>query len=162
MKKIVEEEDARHVDAMHYAATVGIRVGRENLKLIETKVGFWPTVFECEKKGRIDSEDLELAGRNVKRITRWADPVDNITTLRKSCATITRLSWMKSGREQPMKICQRERARQAGEERSKSSRRNGGKLAKQAQIQVERLNRRGWKSTISQRREKNLCRQLID
>jgi hypothetical protein len=31
MKKIVEEEDAEHVDAMQYAATVGIRVGRENL-----------------------------------------------------------------------------------------------------------------------------------
>jgi hypothetical protein len=40
MKKIVEEEDAQHVDAMHYAATVGIRVGRENLQLIETRVGF--------------------------------------------------------------------------------------------------------------------------
>jgi hypothetical protein len=80
MKKIVEEEDVQHVDAMHYAATAGIRVERENLKPIETRVGFWPTVFECEKKGRVDSEDLELAGQNVKRVTGWADPVDNITS----------------------------------------------------------------------------------
>jgi hypothetical protein len=49
MKKIVEEEDAQHVDAMQYAATAGIRVEQENLKPIETRVGFWPTVFECEK-----------------------------------------------------------------------------------------------------------------
>jgi hypothetical protein len=40
MKKIVEEEDAQHADAMHYAAIVGIRVGRENLKPIEARVGF--------------------------------------------------------------------------------------------------------------------------
>jgi hypothetical protein len=50
MKKIIEEEDAQHVDAMHYAATAGIRVARENLKPIESRVGFWPTVFECKKK----------------------------------------------------------------------------------------------------------------
>jgi hypothetical protein len=81
MKKIVEEEDAQHVDAMHYAATAGIRVGRENLKPIESRAGFWPTVFECEKKGKIEAEDLELAGRNVKRVTGWTDPVDNITSL---------------------------------------------------------------------------------
>jgi ABC-type taurine transport system substrate-binding protein len=80
MNKIVEEEDVQHVDAMHYVVIAGIRVGWENLKPIETRVEFWPTVFECEKKGRIDSEDLELAGRNVKRVTGWADPVDNITT----------------------------------------------------------------------------------
>jgi hypothetical protein len=81
MKKIVEEEDARHVDAMHYAATAGIRVGRENLKPIESRAGFWPTVFECEKKGKIEAEDLELAGRNVKRVTGWTDPVDDITSV---------------------------------------------------------------------------------
>jgi hypothetical protein len=35
LKKIVEEEDAKHVEAMHYAASAGICVGRENLKLIK-------------------------------------------------------------------------------------------------------------------------------
>jgi hypothetical protein len=40
MKNIVEEEDVQHVDAMHYAASAGIWVGRENLKPIETTVGF--------------------------------------------------------------------------------------------------------------------------
>ena len=64
MKKVVEEEDARHVEAMHYAATAGIRVGKENLKTIKPNAGFWPTVLEYEKKGKIVSEDLKLANRN--------------------------------------------------------------------------------------------------
>jgi hypothetical protein len=80
MKKIIEMEDGRHVEAMHYAASAGISVGRENLKTIKQRAGFWPTVFECEKKGKIDSEDLEIADRNVRRVTGWTDPVDDKTT----------------------------------------------------------------------------------
>ena len=80
LKKIIEEEDARHVEAMHYAASAGIRVGRENLKTIKPGVGFWPTVFECEKKGKIDLEDLKLANRNVRRVTGWSDPIDDKTS----------------------------------------------------------------------------------
>jgi hypothetical protein len=80
MKKIVEMEDGRHVEAIHYASSAGISVGRENLKTIKPGAGFWPTVFECEKKGKIDSEDLEIADRNMRRVTRWTDPVDDKTT----------------------------------------------------------------------------------
>ena len=80
LKRIVEEEEARHVEAMHYAASAGIRVGRENLKTTKLGVGFWPTVFECEKKGKIDLEDLKLADRNVRRVTGWSDPIDNNTS----------------------------------------------------------------------------------
>jgi hypothetical protein len=47
---------------MQNAATVGIQVGQENLKPIETRAGFWLTVFVYEKKGRINSKDLELGG----------------------------------------------------------------------------------------------------
>jgi hypothetical protein len=54
-------EDGRHVEAMHYVASARISVGRENLKTIKPRAGFWPTFFECEKKGKIDSEDLEIA-----------------------------------------------------------------------------------------------------
>jgi hypothetical protein len=50
LKKIVEEEDARHVEAMHYVASAGICIGRENVKMINLGVGFWPTVFESENK----------------------------------------------------------------------------------------------------------------
>jgi hypothetical protein len=38
-------EDGRHVEAMHYAASAEIIVGRENLKTIKLGAGFWPTVF---------------------------------------------------------------------------------------------------------------------
>jgi hypothetical protein len=34
MKKVVEEEDTRHVDAIHFVATTGIRVRWENKSLI--------------------------------------------------------------------------------------------------------------------------------
>ena len=54
---------------MHYAASAGIRVGSENLKTIKPGVGFWLTIFECEKKGKIDLEDLKLADGNVQRVT---------------------------------------------------------------------------------------------
>jgi hypothetical protein len=80
MKKIVEEEDAKHVEAMHYAAMAGIRVGRENMKTIKSEAGLWPTVFEYGKKGKFGSEDFQLANRNVKSVTGWSDPVNNNTS----------------------------------------------------------------------------------
>jgi hypothetical protein len=69
MKKIVEEEEVKHVEAMHYVTTARIRVERENLKPIETRGGFWLTVFEFEKKGKFGSEDLQLANWNMKIVT---------------------------------------------------------------------------------------------
>ena len=69
LKKVMEEEDARHMEAMHYVTSAGIRVGGENIKTTTSSAGLWPTVFECEKKGKINLEDLELADRNVKRVT---------------------------------------------------------------------------------------------
>ena len=43
-------------------------------------MGFSPIVFECEKRGKIDFEDLKLADQNVRRVTVWSDPVDNNTS----------------------------------------------------------------------------------
>ena len=40
----------------------------------------WPTVFEYEKKSKIDSEDLQFANRKVRRVTGWSDPVDHKTS----------------------------------------------------------------------------------
>jgi hypothetical protein len=78
---------------MHYAASAGIRVGKENLKTIKPSARFWPTVFECEKKGKFSLEDLKLADRNVKRITRWLDPVDdNISFAEVMCDNYEALS----------------------------------------------------------------------
>ena len=80
LKKIVEEEDARHVEAMDYAASAEIRVGRENLKTIKPGARFWRTVFECEKKKKINLEDLKLVDRSMRQVTGWSDPVDNNTS----------------------------------------------------------------------------------
>ena len=79
-EKDLGRERSKAFRAMHYAASAGILVERENLKKIKPGVGFWPTVFECEKKGKINFEDLKLADRNVRRVTRWSDPVDNNTS----------------------------------------------------------------------------------
>ena len=37
-------------------------------------------LFECERKGKIDLEDLKLVDRNVRRVTEWSDPVENNTS----------------------------------------------------------------------------------
>jgi hypothetical protein len=80
LKKIIEMEDRRYVEAMHYAASAEISVRRENLKTIKPGAEFWPTVFQCEKKGKIDSEDLEIVDQNVRRVTGWSDPVNDKTS----------------------------------------------------------------------------------
>jgi hypothetical protein len=85
LKKIVEKGGCKHVEAMHYATSAGICIGRENLRTIKPRVGFWPTVFKCEKKGKIDSEDLEIADWNVRRVTGWLDPVDDKNELCGGC-----------------------------------------------------------------------------
>jgi hypothetical protein len=48
--------------------------------MIKPRVGFWPTAFKCEKKGKINSEDLKLTDQNVKRVTGWSDPVHDNTS----------------------------------------------------------------------------------
>jgi hypothetical protein len=149
MKKIVEEEDARHVDAMHYTATVGIWVGRENLKPIEQELDSGRQSLNCEKKGRIHSKYLELVGQNVKRVTGWADPVDNITSfVEVVCNYYEALVDEKRKRAADEDGMSKRANTRSGRKRSKSSRLRG-KLANRAQIQVEQLNRHGWKSTIS-------------
>ena len=59
LKKIVEEEDTRNVEAMQYSTSAGIRVGRENLKMVNPVVVFWSTVFKLEKNGKINLADLK-------------------------------------------------------------------------------------------------------
>jgi hypothetical protein len=80
LKKVVDDEDARHVEAMHSASIAGICIRRENLKPIKFGVGFWPMVFKCEKKGKLYSKDLEIVDRNVRQVTQWSDLVDDKTS----------------------------------------------------------------------------------
>ena len=79
LKKSMDEADVSHVEAIHYAASAGIRIGKEKLGMIKPGTGFWPTVLEYKNKGKINSDDAKLANLHVRDLTGWADPVDNNT-----------------------------------------------------------------------------------
>ena len=81
MKKAMEDADATHVDAMHYAASAGIRVGKDKTEAARAGAKFWTSVLEYEKKGKVTSNEVELADRSVQSITGWSDPVDDNTIL---------------------------------------------------------------------------------
>ena len=81
MKKAMEDVDVTHVDAMHYAASAGIRVGKDKTEPVRTGTKFWSSVLEYEKKGKVTSNEVELADRSVQNITRWSDPVEDNTLL---------------------------------------------------------------------------------
>ena len=40
-----------HLEGIHYATYVGIRIGKEKLGMIKLGMGFWSTILEYEKKG---------------------------------------------------------------------------------------------------------------
>ena len=81
MKKAMEDADTTHVDAMHYAEWAGIRVGKDKNEAARTGTKFWSSVLEYEKKGKVTSNEVELADRSVQNITGWSDPVDDNTHL---------------------------------------------------------------------------------
>mgnify|MGYP007007547964 CR=1 FL=1 len=66
-----------HVDAMHYVASTEIRVGKDKSEVARTGTKFWSSVLECKKKGKVTSDDVELADQSVQSITGWSDPVDD-------------------------------------------------------------------------------------
>ena len=69
MKKVVEDSKATHVDAMHYATSAGIRVRKDKNEVARTGTKFWSSVLEYEKKGKVTSNEVELADRSVQSIT---------------------------------------------------------------------------------------------
>ena len=52
MKRLMEEAAARHIEAIHYSASVGIRVGEKAAKP-DSKSGFWPVILETISGGRL-------------------------------------------------------------------------------------------------------------
>lgn len=57
LKKVVETEDARHVEAMDYADSAEIHIRGENLKTIKAHTGFWLRVRQENQNrfGRLES-----------------------------------------------------------------------------------------------------------
>ena len=74
MKKAMEDADATHVDAMHYAASARIRVVKDKNEAARTGTKFWSSILEYEKKGKVTLNEVELADRSVQSITGWSDP----------------------------------------------------------------------------------------
>ena len=66
---------------MHYAASAGIRVGKDKNEVARTRTKFWSSVLEYEKQGKVTSNEVELADQSVQNITGWSDPVDDNTLL---------------------------------------------------------------------------------
>ena len=57
----MEDADVTHVDAMHYVASAGIRVGKDKTEAVRAGAKFWTSVLEYEKKGKVTSSEVELA-----------------------------------------------------------------------------------------------------
>ena len=78
-KKAMEDAEATHVDAMHYAASARTRVGKDKIEAARAGEKFWSFILEYEKKGKFTSNEVELVDRSAQSITKWSDPVDDNT-----------------------------------------------------------------------------------
>ena len=67
MKKVVEDAELNHVDAMHYAGSAGIRVGKDKNEAARKRTKLWSSVLEYEKKGKVTSNEVELEDRSVQK-----------------------------------------------------------------------------------------------
>ena len=70
MKKAMKDAEVTHVDAMHYVVLAGIRVGKDKTKTAGAGAKFWSTILEYEKKGKVTSNEVELADRSVPKYNR--------------------------------------------------------------------------------------------
>ena len=75
---MMEEAVARHVQAIHYSASAGIRVG-EKVTKPDSKSGFWPVILKTLFGGRLQKEEAEHADERVRDVTGWSDPVEEST-----------------------------------------------------------------------------------
>ena len=78
MKRLMEEAAARHVEAVHYSASAGIRAGEKPAKS-DSKPGFWPVILDTISGGRLRREEAEHADERVREATGWSDPVEENT-----------------------------------------------------------------------------------
>ena len=78
MKRLMEEVVARHVEAVHYSASAGIRVG-EKATEPDSKFGFWPVILETLSEGRLQKEEAQHAEERGCDVTGLSDPVEEST-----------------------------------------------------------------------------------
>ena len=80
MKRIMEEAATRHIEAIHYSALVGIRVGKEKSSGSGNDAGFWPVILEGFSRKKLKKEEVDRAMRRVREVNRWSDPVEESTS----------------------------------------------------------------------------------
>ena len=68
MKSLMEEAATRHIEAIHYSASVGIRVG-EKVAKPNTKPEFWPVVLKTLSGGRLQKREADRAEERVRKVT---------------------------------------------------------------------------------------------
>ena len=78
MKRLMEEAAARHVEAVHYSASAGIRVG-EKATEPDSKFGFWPVILETLSEGRLQKEEAERAEERVREVIGCSELVEEST-----------------------------------------------------------------------------------
>ena len=78
MKRLMEEAAARHVEAVHYSASAGIRVGEKATKP-DSKFGFWPVILETLSEGRLQKEEAERAEERVREVIGCSELVEEST-----------------------------------------------------------------------------------
>ena len=68
IKWLMEEAAVRHAETIHYSASIGIRVGSE--EVWKTKeAGFWPLMLEGLANVRLRKEEADRAERRVREVT---------------------------------------------------------------------------------------------
>ena len=71
MRRLMEEAEARHVEAVHYSASAGIRVGKEGRRQEEKEFDFWPSILGSLSKGKFKREETDEVERRVQEATGW-------------------------------------------------------------------------------------------
>ena len=75
----MEEAATRHTEAIHYSASVGIRVGTNDGPSPKDS-RFCPLVLECLSGVRLRKEEVDHAEKRVQEVTGWNDPVEEKTS----------------------------------------------------------------------------------
>ena len=78
MKKVMEDEESKNVQAMYFSTTSGLKVDDPQIGS-----GFWGKVIKSATDKRVQPCDLRKAGDEVRSSTGWNDPVDSLTAIAK-------------------------------------------------------------------------------
>ena len=73
MKKLMEDEERKPIEAIQSVTTLGLLV-----KDSYGGSGFWQDVVEYVRIGKVREDELKRAGDEIQNFTRWNDPVDTL------------------------------------------------------------------------------------